>query len=109
MNWQILYFSETLQKEISNWSSGLAARYVRLTDMMLIYGPDLGMPHSRALGHGLFEIRVKAREGIGRVFYCTLVGRQIVMLHCFIKKTQKAPRKELEIAYKRLKQVKKRC
>jgi hypothetical protein len=63
MSWKISYFSTVLQKEISNWPPGLQSRYIRLTDMMLIYGPDLGMPHTRALGQGLFEIRVKASEG----------------------------------------------
>ena len=69
------------------------------------YGPDLGMPHTRAMGEGLFELRLTVAEGIVRVFYCTLVGRRIVMLHQFIKKFEKTPRKELEIARKRMKEV----
>jgi len=64
------------------------------------------MPHTRAMGDGLFELRLKAAEGIGRVFYCTLVGRKIVMLHQFTKKSEKTPRKELEIARRRMKEVK---
>jgi len=55
---------------------------------------------------GLFELRLKAAEGIARVFYCTLVGRRIVMLHQFIKKSEKTPRKELEIAKRRMKEMK---
>ena len=73
---------------------------------MEIYGPDLGMPHTRAMGDGLFELRLKAAEGIARVFYCTVVGRRIVMLHQFIKKSDKIPRTELAIARKRMKEVK---
>ncbi|WP_368427849.1 type II toxin-antitoxin system RelE/ParE family toxin [Sulfuricaulis sp.] len=73
---------------------------------MEVYGPDLGMPHTRAMGRGLFELRLKAAEGIARVFYCTIVDRRIVMLHQFIKKSEKTPRKELEIALKRMKEVK---
>ena len=38
---------------------------------------------------GLFELRLKCREGIGRVFYCTLVDCKIAMLHQFVKKTEK--------------------
>ena len=74
---------------------------------MEIYGPDLGMPHTRAMGHGLFELRLKAAEGIARVFYCTVVDRRIVMLHQFTKKSEKTPRKELEIARRRMEEVKK--
>jgi phage-related protein len=64
------------------------------------------MPHTRAMGEGLFELRLKAAEGIARVFYCTMVGKKIVILHQFIKKTDKTPSKELEIARRRLKEVK---
>ena len=86
--------------------AGLLARYLRLTDLMQTFGPNLGMPHTRSLGDGLFELRVRAKEGIGRVFYCTEIGRKIVMLHCFIKKTQKIPVKELRIARQRMRRVK---
>lgn len=72
---------------------------------MEVYGPDLGMPHTRAMGRGLFELRLKAAEGIARVFYCTVVGQQIVMLHQFTKKSEKTPRKELEIARRRMEEV----
>jgi phage-related protein len=69
-------------------------------------GPDLGPPLTDSMGAGLFEIRAKGQEGIGRAFFCTVVGKEIVVLHEFIKKTQKTPAKELEIARKRLKEVK---
>jgi phage-related protein len=58
------------------------------------------------MGDGLFELRLKAVEGIARVFYCTMIGKRIVMLHQFIKKTDKTPPKELAIARRRLKEVK---
>ena len=72
---------------------------------MEMYGPDLGMPHTRAMGDGLFELRLKAGEGIARIFYCTRVGRRIVMLHQFIKKTEKTPAKELFVARTRMKEL----
>ena len=74
---------------------------------MLEFGPNLGMPHTRAVGKGLFELRVKSKEGIARVFYCTKIGKIIIMLHVFIKKSQKIPKKELEFAYARMKEVRK--
>jgi phage-related protein len=73
---------------------------------MQIYGPDLGMPHTRAMGSGLFELRLKSKEGISRVFFCTIVGHEILMLHQFIKKTEKTPIKELTIAQNRMKEWK---
>ena len=67
----------------------------------------LGEPYTKSLGEGLFEIRAKGKEGVGRSFFCTLVGQEVVVLHSFIKKSQKIPKKEMKIARKRLKEVKK--
>ena len=75
--------------------------------MMLEFGANLGMPHTRAMSDGLFELRVKGKEGIARVFYCTLVGQRIIMLHGFVKKSQQTPPKELKLARQRLAEVKK--
>ena len=82
------------------------ARFVRFAERMELFGPDLGMPHTRAMGGGLFELRIKAAEGIARVFYCTVIDRRIVVLHQFVKKSEKTPPKELEIARRRMKEVK---
>jgi len=106
MKWEIVYYSEALQEEISTLPAGIQARYIHLTERMRIYGANLGMPHTRAIKDGLFEIRMKSKEGIGRVFYCTLVNKRIVMLHSFIKKTQNTPSKELKVAILRMNEVK---
>ncbi len=85
----------------------LQARYIGLTARMIEYGPNLGLPHTNAFGGGLFELRIKGVEGIARVFFCTMVKQEIVMLHSFIKKTQKTPEKELKVAKLRMKELKK--
>ena len=72
---------------------------------MMEVGPNIGMPHTKSLGKGLFEIRIKSQDGIARVFYCTKRNAEIIILHSFIKKTQKIPTSELEIAKKRLQEV----
>jgi phage-related protein len=73
---------------------------------MQLHGPNIGLPHTKAFGDGLFELRLKSNEGIARVFYCTLIGQRIVMLHSFIKKVQKTPIRELRIAETRMKEIK---
>jgi phage-related protein len=105
-HWQIVYFNDRVQKDVLSMPLGILADYLRLTEAMVLYGADLRMPHSRALGAGLFELRPKGPEGIGRVFYCTQVGRVIVILHSFIKKTQETPDADMRMARKRLKEVK---
>ncbi len=106
MDWTIVYYSEALQEEILAMPAGFLGRYLRYTDRMEVYGPDLGMPHTRAMGDGLFELRLKAPEGIARVLYCTLIGRKIMVLHQFIKKTDRTPLKELNTARRRMKEAK---
>lgn len=106
MNWTITYYSESVQAEILALPAGFLARYLRYSDRMEVYGADLGMPHTRAMGEGLFELRLKAAEGIARIFYCTMVGKKIMILHQFIKKTNKTPPKELAIARRRMEEVK---
>ncbi len=106
MEWEIIYYSEALQEEILTLPPGIQARYVHLAKRMCIHGANLGMPHTQAMKDGLFELRMKSKEGIGRVFYCTLVNKRIVMLHSFIKKTQKTPPNDLKLAISRMKEVK---
>lgn len=106
MNWTIIYYDNSVQEEILAMPPGFLGRYLRYSDRMEVYGPDLGMPHTRAMGDGLFELRLKAAEGIARVLYCTVVGRKIVMLHQFVKKADKTPLRELETARRRLKEFK---
>ena len=85
----------------------LQARNIGLTSRMIEHGPNLGLPHTDLFGSGLFELRLKGAEGIARVFFCMMVEKKIVMLHSFIKKTQKTPDKELKIAKSRMKELKK--
>jgi phage-related protein len=105
MDWEIAYYSDALQEAILRFPAGLQARYIHLTERMLIFGPSLGMPHTRAFGKGLFELRLKSKEGIGRVFFCVLSGRRIMILHAFVKKSSKTPANEVKIARTRQSEV----
>lgn len=106
MEYAIIYYSDTVQEQIMELPDTLAARYVVLTRRMVALGPNLGEPHSKAFGDGLFELRLKGAEGIARVFFCTLVGKRIVMLHSFVKKTDRTPIRDREVAQTRMKEIK---
>ncbi|MEO8046263.1 MAG: type II toxin-antitoxin system RelE/ParE family toxin [Nitrospirota bacterium] len=106
MEYTITYYGDVVQAEILSLPDTLAARYIVLTRRMVVLGPNLGAPHTKAFGDGLLELRLKGTEGIASVFFCTLVGKRIVMLHSFIKKSDKTPTREREIAEARLKEVK---
>ena len=105
MNWKVTFYSIRVEAELNALPAGLIARFVRYAERIEIYGPNLGMPHTRPMGDGLFELRLKAAEGIARVFFCTVVGRQIVVLHQFVKKSEKTPKRELQIAWNRMKEI----
>ncbi len=85
---------------------GILANFLHIAEMIEEFGPALGLPYTKAVGGGLFEIRSKGREGIGRSFFCAVKGKEIIILHSFIKKSQKIPKKELKLARQRLKEVK---
>ena len=106
MDYTISYYSDALQTQIIELPETLAARYVVLTRRMIALGPNLGEPHTSAFGDGLFELRLKGAEGIARVFFCTLVGKRIVMLHSFIKKSDRTPLRERVVAETRMKEIK---
>jgi phage-related protein len=105
MKYTIEYFHVRVKNDIEGWPDGMLADYARLVELLMEFGPNLRMPHSRAMGDGLFELRLRGREGIGWALYCYVDGHRIVILHAFVKKSQETPEKELNIARKRLKEV----
>ena len=107
-DWEIVYYSDEVQETIGAWPVGVRAYYARLTERMRVFGPNLGMPFTRNMGQGLFEIRARGKEGLGRAFFCTAVGRRIVVSHAHMKKSQKAPQRELQVARRRLAEVQRR-
>lgn len=94
-----------MRLNVASLSLEMRARYVAYTERMKQFGANLGMPHTRAMGGGLFELRLKGADGIARVFYCVAHKRRIVMLHSFIKKTEATPKRDLEIARRRKKEI----
>ena len=90
---------------IEAWPVDVVADYARIVELLIERGPNLRLPHSRAFGGGLFELRPRGKSGIGRAFYCYLVGHRVVVLHAFIKKSQQTPEQEIKIARKRMKEI----
>lgn len=106
MKWKISYYSEKVEQDILQWPAKILAKYLRIIDLMEEEGADLGMPFTKPMGNGLFEIRSKVHEGIERAFFCTVLDNEIIILHGIIKKTDKTPKKDLKLARKRLQEIK---
>ena len=105
MPYTVEYFHERVLSEIESWPVDVLADYARIIELLMTHGPNLRMPHSRAFGDGLFELRPRGRAGIGRAFYCFLVSHRVVVLHAFVKKSQQTPDKEMKLARKRMKEI----
>ncbi|MGA2400113.1 MAG: type II toxin-antitoxin system RelE/ParE family toxin [Syntrophobacteraceae bacterium] len=106
MEWTIEYYSQAVEGLIMDMPAGIKARYYAISNRMKAQGPNLGMPYVKPLGGGIYEIRAKGPEGQGRVFYCTIRVQTIIILHGFIKKTQAIRKRELDIARRRMREVK---
>ena len=106
MAYELGYFNPRILAAIESWPVEILADYAKLIELLIERGPNLRMPHSRLMGDGLFELRPRGREGIGRAFYCFLVGKRISVVHAFIKKTEATPERELKTARKRVKVLK---
>lgn len=78
----------------------MLAKIFRIIDVLQDYGPKVRMPHSKALGDGLFEIRAKQGSDISRVLYLFYIGKKVILTNGFVKKTQKTPKGEIELAKK---------
>ncbi|OCA52424.1 type II toxin-antitoxin system RelE/ParE family toxin [Photorhabdus namnaonensis] len=104
MNWNVELY-DGVEDAILNMPPRIQARMLKLLELIEEYGANLGEPHTKSMGKGLFEIRAKAQEGIGRGLFCYLQGPNIIVLHAFIKKNQKTPKKDFDLAYKRMKEV----
>lgn len=92
--------------EIAALPPGLRARILRLLKVIDSFGLDqLREPHAKHLEGKLWELRAKAGEGIALALYVTMTGQRVVVLHVFEKKTQKTPRRAIEIALDRMKRM----
>ena len=105
MGWQILFYDDNVKKDTLEFPNKILAKMLWIFEMIKERGPNIGKPYTDSFGDGLFEVRAKGKEGIGRSLFCYASGENIVILHSFIKKTQKTPKKELEIALKRKKEI----
>lgn len=107
MNWLIDFYDKNVMGHIQKWPIGIKAKFTWIAELIVRYGiEEIGMPYIKSLGGGLFEIRAKGKEGIGRAMFCLLKGNRIMILNGFVKKTEKIPRGEIDVAAKRMKEVK---
>jgi phage-related protein len=106
MNWIVTPPIAVVERELLALPADMQARFLRIADLLSEFGPQqVGMPYVRPLGGKLWEIRLSGRSGIGRILFAAATGRRLVLLHAFIKKTQRTPQRALALAQRRLREV----
>lgn len=106
MPWTVEPLNATVEKELLALPTDMQARFLHIAELLQTFGPhQVGMPHVRPLGNKLWEMRMRGRTGVGRAIYVAASGRRLIVLHAFVKKTQKTPRRALDLASARLKEM----
>lgn len=106
MAWTIEFFNEAARDELEALPEDIRARFERIVDLIKAKGlSEMREPYVKHLDGKLWEMRMKGRDGIARSIYVTASGQRIVIVHSFMKKTQKTPRAALELARARAKEV----
>jgi phage-related protein len=106
VTWQVEILNEAVAAEIAGLPADMQARFLRLAERIGAAGLEsLSEPHVKHLEGKLWELRLAGRDGIARALYVTAVGRRIVVVRAFVKKTQKTPRAEIKLALRRAEDV----
>lgn len=105
--WKIEFLNETVRDELNVLPEDQKAKFTWIVDIIREHGlENVREPYVKHLEKGLWEIRMKGRDGISRTFYVIAKPKRIVVVRVFVKKTNKAPRKEIKLALKRAEEIK---
>ena len=104
--WSVEFANEAIKDEFLGLPVGLRQRGYKMFELLEARSNTLGEPYTKSIKDGLFEIRIKSDEGIARSIYCYEIGKRIIILLTFVKKTQKTPKSILNLAEQRLKEFK---
>jgi phage-related protein len=106
MTWTVETLNEGVDAELEALPADMRARFVYISGLIEEFGVErVRAPHVRHLRGPLWEMRMKGRDGISRALYVTAVGRRVVVVRVFVKKTEKTPTREVELALKRASEV----
>lgn len=106
MEWSVETLNETVDKELHALPADMRARFARTCQLIAAVGLDrVGAPHVRHLSGPLWEMRLSGRDGISRALYVTTRDMRLVVVRVFFKKTRRTPRREVELALQRAREI----
>jgi phage-related protein len=102
MRWRV-ELTEEAEAEIDALPADMRVRFLRIAELLEELGPQhVREPHVKHLEGKLWEMRMTGRDGIARALYFAAQGRRLIVVRAFVKKTQKTPRREIDIALRRM-------
>jgi phage-related protein len=105
VRWHI-ELTEEAEAEIDALPADIRARFLRIAELLEEFGPqNVREPHVRHLEDKLWEMRLTGRAGIARALYFAASGRRLIVVRAFVKKTRKTPRREIELALRRMREI----
>jgi phage-related protein len=105
-SWSVEFLDEEIKASLDSMPLDIRASFQRIVELIQSHGLErVREPYVKHLEGPLWEMRMKGRSGIARAVYVTAIGRRIVVVHIFAKKTQKTPRREIATALKRAKDI----
>jgi len=104
--WTVELLDDRVESELDALPLDMRAHFQRTVELLEEFGATVREPHVKSLGKGLFEMRMKGRDGISRAFYVHAHMHRLVVVRIFVKKTNATPQKEIDLARKRAKEVK---
>ena len=106
MDWTVQLLNDDVKRELESLSKDLVASFLRISRLIASEGlQKVHEPYVKHLEGPLWEMRLRGRDGIARAVYVTATGRRVVVVRVFAKKTQKTPRREIELALRRAEEV----
>src|ERR1700677_2521934 len=106
MAWSIEFLNEHVREALDAFPLDIRASFQRIVELIQFHGLErVREPYLKHLQGPLWEIRMKGKSGIARAIYVTAIGKRVIIVHVFIKKTQKPPRREITTALKRAKEI----
>jgi phage-related protein len=106
MTWEVEFLDDGVRAALESLPSDIQAKFLRISRLIATVGlPNVHQPYVKHLEGRLWEMRMKGRDGIARAAYVTAEGHRVVVVHVFTKKTEKTPRREIETAFRRAREV----
>ena len=106
MGWSVETLNATVDEELDALPADMRARFMRISELITVVGLNrVGGPHVRHLVGPLWEMRMKGRDGTSRALYVTVRDRRVVVVRVFVKKARRTPRREIDVALRRAKEV----